>query len=106
MKSIMKMMIACMALIGLITAAVAANNDGDGAGGQQGARPGRGKLKVCRADIKKFCQGVKPGEGRLIACLKANSSSLSSECAALVAKAPNKQVPGSEGHDEDEDDEK
>jgi hypothetical protein len=106
MKSIVKMMIACMAIIGLTTAAVAANNNGDGEGGQQGARPGGGKLRVCRADIKKFCHGVKPGEGRLIACLKANSSSLSSECAAVVAKAPNKQQQGSQGHDEDEDDEK
>ncbi|MDE2309218.1 MAG: cysteine rich repeat-containing protein [Betaproteobacteria bacterium] len=107
MKSIVKVMITCMAIIGLTASVVAANNNGDGAGGQQGngqgARPGGAKLKVCRADIKKFCKGVKPGEGRIIACLKTNLSSLSSDCAALVSKAPDRQAqePG-QGRDGDD----
>jgi hypothetical protein len=109
MKSILKVMIACMAAIGLVTSAVAANNNGEGAGGQQGnaqgGQPVGAKHRVCRADAKKFCQGVKPGEGRIIACLKANSSKLSPNCAARLAKAPNGQAQGQgQGQSQDEDD--
>jgi hypothetical protein len=104
MKSIVQGIIACIAIIGLTSSAVAASNNAGGAGDQQGQQGnGQGARKVCHADVKKFCQGVKPGEGRIIACLKANSSGLSPECAARVAKAPNRQAQG-QGQGQDEDD--
>jgi len=99
-------MIACIAVIGLTAPAVAANNNGEGAGGQQGnaqgAQPGGAKHRVCRADVKKFCQGVKPGEGRIFACLKENSSKLSPACAARLAKAPNGQAQEQEPEEEND----
>src|SRR5271169_6389208 len=95
MKSITKVMITCLAIIGLASSAVAADNNAGGAGGQQGQQGnGHGPRKACRADVEKFCQGVKPGEGRIIACLENNSSKLSQECAAMVAKAANRQGQG------------
>lgn len=96
-----KIMLTCLAILGLGSSADAATNNAGGAGepqGQQGGsgprgnRPGPGK--VCRADVEKFCQGVQPGEGRIIACLKNNSSSLSSECSEMLAKAHNRQGSG------------
>ena len=101
MKSTAKIMLTCLAIMGLVSSAVAATNNAGGAGeqqvrqgqqegpGPQGNRHGPGK--ACHADVEKFCQGVKPGEGRIIACLKNNSSKLSSECAEMLAKAPNRQ---------------
>lgn len=101
MNSTAKIMLTCLAVIGLGSSAVAATNNDGGAGapqgqqGQQGGpgprgnRPGPGK--VCRADVEKFCQGVQPGEGRIIACLKNNSSSLSSGCSEMLAKVRNRQ---------------
>lgn len=104
MELIVKAIIACIAIIGLTSSAVAASDNVGGAGGQQGQQGnGQGARKACHADVKKFCQGVKPGEGRIIACLKANSSGLSPDCAARVAKAPNAQAQG-QGQGQDEDD--
>jgi hypothetical protein len=104
MKSILKMMITCMAVIGLASSAVAANNNSEGAGAQQGnaqgGQPSGAKHRVCRADAEKLCQGVKPGEGRIIACLKESSSKLSPACAAKLAKAPNGQAQGQEPEEE------
>lgn len=103
MKSMLKLMFACITFIGLTASAVAANNNDEGAGNSQGAQPSGAKHRVCRADARKFCQGVKPGEGRIIACLKENSSKLSPACAAKIAKAPNDQAQGQkpeEGNDE------
>jgi hypothetical protein len=39
-------------------------------------------LKVCDADIKKFCDEVQPGGGRVTRCLKAKESQLTAACRA------------------------
>ena len=44
-------------------------------------------FKECNGDTRRFCRDIKPGGGRIIACLKSNSSFISSACAAtLTAK--------------------
>lgn len=93
-------LVAALILSGISTLAAAQPNEQAGGGngqppqqmGGQGDRQGRGQgpLRACRAEIKKFCEGVKPGQGRIIACLKSNSSGLSSECAEVVAHAPDR----------------
>lgn len=98
MNSTAKMMLTCLAIIGLVSSAVAATNNAGGAGEQQGQQGGPGPQgnrhgpgKACHADVEKFCQGIKPGEGRVIACLKNNFSSLSPECSEMLDKAANRQ---------------
>ena len=46
-------------------------------------------MQACQADIKKYCSGVQPGGGRIALCLKPYSSTLSSECNALVIENTN-----------------
>jgi len=96
MKSTLKAMVACLAVIGLTTSALAATNNtgGSESGNAQGEHPEGAHQRACRSDVKKYCQGVKPGEGRIIACLKENSSKLSPACAERLAKAPNGQGQG------------
>jgi hypothetical protein len=81
--------------IAISTPVTAASNNGGSEAQQvniQEGLPGRAKNAVCRADVKKFCPGIQPGEGRINACLKANFSSLSSECAAQLPKKPDQIV--------------
>jgi hypothetical protein len=56
-------------------------HDKDGKPGMEAAHEG-----ACKADLEKFCKDVTPGEGRKIACLKAHSDKLSSECKAQGEK--------------------
>lgn len=112
MKLFAKVIITSVALLGLCVSAIAAQNNGEGAGAQsgngqggaQGGHQGEPRHRPCRADAQKFCQGIKPGEGRIIACLKENASKLSQACADRLAKAPNGQ--GKDKEPEEEGDEK
>lgn len=101
MNSIAKLIIALITTVGLTFTAVAATNNEEGSGAQQGnaqgAHPGGGPHRVCRADVQKLCSGVKPGEGRIIACLKENSSKLSPACAERLSKAS-----GNKAHEQEE----
>jgi len=98
-----------MAMMSFGTMAQQAPQQQGDQGGQQNQQGNRhGPRKACRADVEKFCPGVKPGEGRIIACLESNSSKLSQECAAMVAKAANRQGQGQgqgqgKGQEQDED---
>jgi uncharacterized protein YdbL (DUF1318 family) len=98
MKSIRKVMFVCIAVMGLITSATGASANDEGAqqGNVQEGRSGGAKQRPCRADTRKLCKGIKPGEGRILACLKANATKLSQECAAKLDKASSRQAQGLE----------
>jgi hypothetical protein len=44
----------------------------------------RGPAKTCSADILQYCSDVPAGGGRIYDCLKANKSTLTDACRALV----------------------
>ena len=46
----------------------------------------REAVNACRGDIDKFCANTQPGQGRLAACLAANRTSVSTNCAEAVQK--------------------
>ncbi len=46
----------------------------------------RGAMNVCGGDIDKFCGKTQPGQGRIAACLAANRTSVSQNCAEAVQK--------------------
>lgn len=46
-----------------------------------------GYVRLCRADMLKFCGSVKPGEGRLYACLAENETALSGDCRSVLGPA-------------------
>ena len=46
----------------------------------------REAMDACRGDLDKFCATTQPGQGRLAACLAANKTSVSKNCADAVQK--------------------
>ena len=46
----------------------------------------RDAVDACRSDVDKFCAKTLPGQGRLAACLAANRTSVSKNCAEAVQK--------------------
>ncbi len=40
---------------------------------------------ACKADVVKFCANIPPGGGRVLSCLKANEAKVSPECKAQIA---------------------
>lgn len=41
--------------------------------------------RVCRTDLKTYCNGVERGEGRIAACLRQNAEKLSSPCRTALS---------------------
>lgn len=57
---------------------------------KEGAKKSRDFAKVCRDDIKTFCNNIKPGQGRIKLCLQENKESLSESCRAAMQDAEQK----------------
>jgi hypothetical protein len=64
-------------VLSAVTAAVALASSG--AIGQQ-----RDAMKVCEADVKKYCANVQLGEGRIAKCLRENQGQVSPDCKAKL----------------------
>jgi hypothetical protein len=90
MKLTRKLPIVMIAVLLGITARVSAADETSQY--PQAGKPSAAKQRACRADVRKFCKDIKPGEGRIIACLKANATKLSQECAARLDKAATGQA--------------
>ncbi|MBR0691893.1 cysteine rich repeat-containing protein [Bradyrhizobium lablabi] len=49
-------------------------------------------LSACRTDIATKCGKIQPGKGRVAACLVAEKSNVSKDCAAAIEKVENVKV--------------